>query len=89
MPKTKRMARQKPFEKESLTQNILCQDGKMNHKRHRPKNRRAGCLLCKPHKMNGYNDQRIGSATKPNGMIGISVNCYADSDIKEYDRTGK
>lgn len=26
----------------------------MNHKRGRPKNRRAGCLMCKPHKMNGY-----------------------------------
>jgi len=25
----------------------------MNHKRKRPKNRRAGCLLCKPHKANG------------------------------------
>ena len=25
----------------------------MHHKRGRPKNRRAGCLLCKPHKMNG------------------------------------
>ena len=25
----------------------------MNHKRKRPKNRRAGCLLCKPHKGNG------------------------------------
>ena len=24
-----------------------------NHKRGRPKNRRAGCLLCKPHKANG------------------------------------
>ena len=24
-----------------------------HHKRHRPKNRRAGCLMCKPHKMNG------------------------------------
>jgi hypothetical protein len=23
-----------------------------HHKRHRPKNRRAGCLMCKPHKMN-------------------------------------
>lgn len=23
-----------------------------NHKRRRPKNRRAGCLLCKPHKAN-------------------------------------
>ena len=25
----------------------------MNHKRKRPKNRRAGCLLCKPRKANG------------------------------------
>lgn len=24
-----------------------------HHKRRRPKNRRAGCLLCKYHKMNG------------------------------------
>ena len=25
----------------------------MNHKRKRPKNAQAGCLLCKPHKANG------------------------------------
>lgn len=25
----------------------------MHHKRKRPKNRRAGCLMCKSHKMNG------------------------------------
>lgn len=25
----------------------------MNHKRRRPKNRRAGCLYCKTHKANG------------------------------------
>ena len=25
----------------------------MHHKRHRPKARRAGCLLCKPHKLTG------------------------------------
>jgi hypothetical protein len=24
-----------------------------HYKRHRPKNRRAGCLMCKPNKMNG------------------------------------
>jgi hypothetical protein len=28
----------------------------MNHKRKRPKNRRSGCLLCKPHKANGVDD---------------------------------
>jgi hypothetical protein len=26
----------------------------MHHKRRRPRNRRAGCLLCKPWKMNGF-----------------------------------
>ena len=25
-----------------------------HHKRYRPKNRRSGCLLCKPWKMNGF-----------------------------------
>jgi len=24
-----------------------------NHKRGKPKNQRSGCLMCKPHKMNG------------------------------------
>ena len=35
----------------------------MHHKRKRPKNRRAGCLLCKPHKANhakgSFNNQRL------------------------------
>jgi|HubBroStandDraft_4_1064222.scaffolds.fasta_scaffold48987_2 hypothetical protein len=30
----------------------------MNHKRKRPKNARAGCLLCKPHKANGAKDRQ-------------------------------
>lgn len=30
----------------------------MNHKRHRPKSRRAGCLLCKPHKRNGVGAEK-------------------------------
>ncbi|TAJ77462.1 hypothetical protein EPO44_20755 [bacterium] len=29
-----------------------------HHKRKRPKNRRAGCLLCKPWKMNGFAKDR-------------------------------
>lgn len=29
----------------------------MHFKRGRPKNRRAGCLLCKPHKANGAKDK--------------------------------
>jgi hypothetical protein len=31
----------------------------MNYKRRRPKNRRAGCLLCKPHKGNGASKKRV------------------------------
>jgi len=30
-----------------------------NHKRRRPKNRRAGCLLCKPWKVNGFSKSRL------------------------------
>ena len=28
----------------------------MNHKRKRPRSRRAGCALCKPHKQNSTKD---------------------------------
>lgn len=38
----------------------------MNHKRRRPKNRRAGCLMCKPNKMNGAKGQE--RATKIKGV---------------------
>lgn len=31
----------------------------MHHKRKRPKNARAGCLLCKPNKMNGWAKHRV------------------------------
>lgn len=30
----------------------------MHHKRKRPKNRRAGCLMCKPHKANGIGKKK-------------------------------
>lgn len=32
----------------------------MNHKRGKPKNSRAGCLMCKPNKMNGWNKDKLG-----------------------------
>jgi len=32
-----------------------------HHKRKRPKNRRAGCLLCKPWKVNGFTTSRLGA----------------------------
>lgn len=34
----------------------------MNHKRKRPKNQRAGCLLCKPHKHQAEKDT-LGNQT--------------------------
>lgn len=30
----------------------------MNFKRHRARNRRAGCKLCKPWKVNGFRNER-------------------------------
>jgi len=30
----------------------------MHHKRKRPKNSRAGCLMCKPWKVNGFATER-------------------------------
>lgn len=33
----------------------------MNHKRKHPKNRRSGCLLCKPWKVNGVGKDRPDS----------------------------
>ena len=35
-----------------------------NHKRKRPKNRRAGCLLCKPHKRNGAKNKNKPSVER-------------------------
>ncbi len=32
----------------------------MNHKRGKPKSRRAGCLLCKPNKANGGDKTKLG-----------------------------
>lgn len=32
----------------------------MHHKRGRPKNRRSGCLMCKPNKMNGGHPDVLG-----------------------------
>ena len=32
----------------------------MKHKRGKAKNARAGCLMCKPNKMNGWNKDKLG-----------------------------
>jgi hypothetical protein len=52
----------------------------MNHKRGRCKNRRAGCLMCKPWKVNGIgelsNDAESGSSHKSR--------YFAEKDLKEF-----
>jgi hypothetical protein len=41
----------------------------MHHKRRRPKNRRAGCLLCKPHKANGVKKRKLACPdVQPRGI---------------------
>lgn len=57
----------------------------MHHKRGRPKNRRAGCLWCKPHKANGVtkqprNKRALAALSEPVARMAIEA-----EDIT-YDR---
>jgi hypothetical protein len=36
-----------------------------HHKRRRPRNRRGGCKLCQPWKINGFRTERAGGAPSP------------------------
>jgi hypothetical protein len=49
----------------------------VNHKRKRPKNRRAGCLFCKPHKANGSHS-RAGYLRERGGGTMRSAEASAD-----------
>lgn len=52
-----------------------------NHKRGRPKNRRAGCLLCKPWKANGVRtDSRDGENFSDHRRRRAAV-----SDLEDFD----
>ena len=53
----------------------------MHHKRGKAKNRRAGCLLCKPHKMNGYGTDCSHSMTRKEIL--------ANEDKKDYIKDPK
>ncbi len=50
----------------------------MNHKRGKPKNVRAGCLMCKPNKMNGWSKNKLGYT----GFSPIKKRIHADQDMK-------
>lgn len=53
----------------------------MNHKRCRPKNRRAGCLMCKPHKMNGAGGLRL--RVQKVGFGNLRAERHAKDDVHE------
>lgn len=53
----------------------------MNHKRKRPKNRRAGCLMCKPWKVNGYGKRHRKGGER---FSDHKRRFFADQDIEQY-----
>lgn len=55
----------------------------MNHKRGKPKNARAGCLMCKPHKMNGYHRGRGLESVNKTGFSNQRKEYLAARDLKE------
>ena len=55
----------------------------MHHKRGRSKNQRAGCLMCKPHKMNGYGHEHSMHAPNKVGGSNIKKEFLAREDIKD------
>lgn len=52
----------------------------MNHKRKKPKNARAGCLMCKPNKMNGINKDELGHT----GFGKLKNTILAKLDLRQY-----
>lgn len=55
----------------------------MNHKRGRPKNRRAGCLMCKPNKVNGAKQNRGLQAQGHRGFSAQRKRYFAGLDMLE------
>jgi len=58
----------------------------MNHKRGRPKDRRAGCLLCKPHKANGAKGRESSQTfqeRKARERTAFQVDDYYRADDRE------
>jgi len=53
----------------------------MNYKRKGTKNTRRGCLMCKPNKMTGWNNERLGNK----GFGKIRALIHANSDLKQAE----
>lgn len=58
----------------------------MHHKRGKPKNQRAGCLLCKPQKMNGAG--RLKKEVHKVGFGRLRAEVRAAVDLAEHGRSG-
>ena len=56
----------------------------MHHKRRRPKNRRAGCLLCKPHKGNGMKSRSIHRALSDRRSIASMARQLLDMEADRH-----
>ena len=50
----------------------------MNHKRHRPKNRRGGCLACKSWKVNGVRTERLDGERYSDHVRRSALDAYWD-----------
>ena len=53
----------------------------MNHKRKNTKNQRAGCLMCKPNKMNGWPEKELGHK----GFGKLKDMIHTEADLKNYE----
>jgi hypothetical protein len=56
-----------------------------HHKRKRPKSRRAGCLLCKPHKANGASLKSRDAPSDRRRMQGEIEADDLDAGLRRYD----
>jgi hypothetical protein len=56
----------------------------LNHKRGKAKNQRAGCLMCKGWKINGFSK----NSTEFETMSSHKSRIFADQDIKEFMNEG-
>jgi hypothetical protein len=58
----------------------FCEECMAHHKRKRPKNQRAGCLMCKPWKMNGFGQNRLDAESSSDHRR----RRVADNEVKEF-----
>ena len=54
-----------------------------NHKRGRPKNARAGCLSCKPHKANGAKDAETPQELKNAPKLDEGLEEVVESEFRK------